>query len=244
MQMANETLVVENIYKTFDDEKVLDGITFDVKTGEFVVMVGPNACGKTTLLRIIAGLLPNDYGEVKFPQNENTCSGLNIIFQKPLLLPWLTVEENIFLPLKLKKERVSNVEAFDQLLRTLDLHNRRSAYPRTLSGGEAQKVAIARALVTDPHILLLDEPFSALDDAMRTRLQLNLLKIRSQTVQTILLVTHDLDEAVLLADRIVVLSAKPTQKKAEITINLNRPRERNEQNFEASVLEVRRALLG
>ncbi|HEX3559720.1 MAG TPA: ABC transporter ATP-binding protein [Pyrinomonadaceae bacterium] len=242
MKTESKALRISQITKAFD-EKVLDGINLTVSSGEFVVLVGPNACGKTTLLRIIAGLLQSDYGEVYRENKANDGSSLSVVFQKPLLLPWLTLEENIYLPLRLKKNAAEHSEDLDRLLSLLDLENKRKSYPKGLSGGEAQKATIARALITDPKILLLDEPFSALDDIMRQELQDALLKIWLQTSDTVLFVTHDLDEAVLLADRVVVLSRKPTRVKQEVPITLGRPRHSNSPEFEALVLLVRRALL-
>lgn len=227
-------LRIENASKQFENGFVaLNSVNLQVKTGEIVSLVGTSGCGKSTLLRIISGLDFPTSGHV-FIDNEPIASPhpeVGIIFQEPRLMPWLTVRENVQFGLehisKVEKERVTAVT-----LDRVGLAEFAQALPRQLSGGMAQRVAIARALVTNPSILLLDEPFSALDAFTRMKLQDHLLKIWDYDRPTMLLVTHDIEEALILSDRLIVMRSTPGQVYQEHTLDLPRPRKRTDLNFQ------------
>lgn len=206
----------------------LGPVTLKVDAGAFVSLVGPSGCGKSTLLRVIAGLHPATRGEallddrvVKKPSHR-----VGVMFQDANLMPWRTVQDNIALPLELagtsKQERYQAVEA---LLPLLGLQDFPLAYPGELSGGMAQRVALGRVLIQQPDVLLLDEPFGALDALTRERISADLLRIWAQEQQTVLMVTHDINEAVLLSDRVVVLSPRPGRIVEDVRVPLDRPRQ-------------------
>ena len=208
---------VENLTKTFETARgKIDGlfnVSFDVKEGETVVLVGPSGCGKSTLLRIFAHLIEPTKGKIiikgkndSHPKN----SKFGYIFQRSTLMPWRTIIDNIVLPLEIKGEdKKTTYEKAKKLLRLLNLENFQKHYPIDLSGGMRQRVAIARALISDPPVLLMDEPFSALDEIMRQKLDFELLNIKRKTNKTIIFVTHSIFEAVILADKIVILGLNP-----------------------------------
>ena len=202
-------------------------ISFSVAREEFVCIVGPSGCGKTTLLRLLAGLLTPDSGEVLL--HGKPMSGpsrdVGIVFQKANLMPWRTVEENIWLPLQVQGASID--VSRDKLNRVLDLVELRDfskSYPRQLSGGMEQRVAIARALAHEPEILLLDEPFGALDALTRERFNMELLRLWNASGKTVVMITHDIREAVLLADRVLVISQRPGRIADTVTVELPRPR--------------------
>jgi NitT/TauT family transport system ATP-binding protein len=205
---------------------VLDRIDFSAARGEFVSFIGPSGCGKSTLLRLISGLIPLSSGSLEH-DGAATAVGedLAFVFQEPTLLPWLTVARNVELPLKLRgvpaEQRRSRREA---ALTRVRLSGREEAYPRQLSGGQKMRVSIARALALRPKLLLLDEPFGALDEMTRNHLNEELLAIRSDQDWTAFFVTHSVAEAVFLSSRVVVLSANPGRIHAEIAIPLPYPR--------------------
>jgi NitT/TauT family transport system ATP-binding protein len=205
-----------------------------VRRGEFLAVIGPSGCGKTTLLRLIAGLTPPSGGEVRVAGREVWAGGvrnaaalrsLGVVFQDPALFPWNTVRQNIVLPLTLRwvprAERDARVRALMELVGIAGFER---SFPRDLSGGMRQRAAIARALADEPEILLLDEPFGALDALTRDALNLELQRIWMQTGCTAVLVTHAINEAIFLADRIAVLSARPAGIEALIEVTLPRPR--------------------
>lgn len=206
---------------------VLDGFNLEVNKGEFLAILGPSGCGKSTFLSILAGLAHQDIGKVLIAGNPVTGTGQNrgVVFQGYALFPWLTVLENIQVGLEIrglaKKERESIARDYLELVGLQDFANR---YPRQLSGGMKQRVAIARALAYDPDVLLMDEPFAALDAQTRELLQLELLKIWENSKKTIVFVTHSIDEAVFMADRVAVMQAHPGKVKKTIDITLPRPR--------------------
>jgi NitT/TauT family transport system ATP-binding protein len=224
-------LQAESLHKAFDtangDLVALANITFTVTAGEFLCIVGPSGCGKTTLLQLLAGLLPATAGEVLLagvPLSEPH-SEIGIVFQKPNLMPWRTVLDNVLLPLQI--DGLAPAEAqqrAEDTLRMVGLSDFASAYPKALSGGMEQRVAVARALVQQPCILLLDEPFGALDALTRERLNRELLRIWQTRKLTAIMVTHNIREAVFLADRVLVLSPRPATISAEFIIDLPRPR--------------------
>src|SRR5919108_5124609 len=205
--------------------RALAGIDLEVRDREFFGIIGPTGCGKTTLLHIIAGLAKPTQGAVEFVGDQRTRSRVSMVFQDAALMPWRTVEENVPLGPEFRKEsrsmykRVS--QFFLEMVRLLDFG---SARPYELSGGMKQKVAIARALANDPEIVLMDEPFANLDAQTRLLLREELLRIWERDKKTVILVTHNLEEAVMLCDRIAVLSAPPAGVKSVITVDVPRPR--------------------
>jgi len=211
----------------------LDKFSAEINLGEIVAIIGGSGCGKSTLLRAVAGLDPATSGSVTLDEIAIAAPHpkIGIIFQEPRLLPWLSVANNIGfglseLPLDVRRERVAR--ALDRV----GLTDKAKAWPRELSGGQAQRVAIARALVPQPEVLLLDEPFSALDAFTRRDLQDHLLDLWADTRPTLILVTHDVEEAVALADRVLVLRPRPGRLFEAININLGRPRDRNARLFD------------
>jgi NitT/TauT family transport system ATP-binding protein len=233
---APAKLAVANVSKTFrvrgpEGEArllpVLRRVSFEVKQGEIVSIVGESGCGKTTLLRIIQGLVRLDSGEVRVDGTSVKGPGRDrgFVFQQPNLLPWRSARANVEFGLELQGvARAERAEKARVLLRLVGLANAGEQYPHQLSGGMQQRVGLARALAIDPAILLMDEPFSALDAQTREVLQSEVLRIRAETGKTILFVTHDLDEAIYLSDRVVVLAAKPGRIKRIIEIPFGHPR--------------------
>jgi sulfonate transport system ATP-binding protein len=211
---------------------VLNDINLEVKTGEFVSLVGHSGCGKSTILRIIAGMEDYERGEVLLDGEHIRGSSLDrgMIFQDHRLLPWLTVYGNIAFALY----DIPNSQKRDAIFAHIELVGLKgfeNAYPCQLSGGMAQRAAIARALIHKPKVLLMDEPFGALDALTRIQLQQEILKIMGRDTTTMLLVTHDIDEAVYLSDFVIVLSDRPAQIKRTIKIELPRPRDRTSLDF-------------
>jgi len=251
--MAPPILKTESLYKAFDSPNngnllTIANISFTVSSGEFLCIVGPSGSGKTTLLQILAGLLPPTKGQVWLagalltkPQPE-----ISIVFQKPNLMPWRTVLDNVLLPLQL--QAVPTLEAQrrgQEALALVGLSEFASAYPKQLSGGMEQRVAVARALIQQPTILLLDEPFGALDALTRERLNLELLRLWQSRKLTAVMVTHNIQEAVFLADRVLVLSPRPATISAEFMINLPRPRPKGieySEEFGHLAYEIRQAI--
>jgi sulfonate transport system ATP-binding protein len=229
-------LAIQNLRKTFVQSGrrliALSRVDLSVQPGEFVVVVGSSGCGKSTLLRIVAGLEAGDEGVVSVSGRpiRGTSRDRGVVFQEPRLFPWLTVQENVAfglaqLPLA---ERHRSVEEHLALVGLTGFEN---AYPHQLSGGMAQRVAIARALAVRPQLLLLDEPFGALDFFTRLQLQEEILRIWQAEQTTMILVTHDIDEAVFLADRVVILSDRPATVRRIVRIDLQRPRDRTSAEF-------------
>lgn len=227
-------LELENVSKRFrvdQDEEVeaLRGITLRVDEGEFICILGPSGCGKTTLLRIIAGLEEPSEGEVRVDGVAVTgpTPRLGMIFQDYSLYPWRRVLDNIAFGLELagmgKQERLARAREFLDLV---GLEGFADSYPYELSGGMRQRVAVARALATDPAVVLMDEPFGALDAQTRNAMQRELLEIWARTKKTVLFVTHSVDEAVYLADRIVVLTSRPGSVREIVDVCKERPRDR------------------
>lgn len=222
-------LRVESVTRTFDNGQIaVKNVSFTAEQGEIIGILGTSGCGKSTLLRIIAGLDTGYEGTVKF--DEQTANGVReetgIIFQEPRLMPWLTVIDNVSFGLKgSKKEKYHQAKRFIELV---NLNGFEEQYPKNLSGGMAQRVAIARALVTSPEVLLLDEPFSALDAFTKMQLQDLLLDVWKECHSTMLLVTHDIDEALYLCDRLLVLRGQPGELFQEINVKQERPRSRGD----------------
>lgn len=207
--------------------KALRNVSFKAKKGEFLAIVGPSGCGKTTLLYCLGGLLKPTRGAVKIEERKNSKPGKNtaIVFQEPLLLPWRNVVKNISFGAHMKKtpkkEAEEKVKKFTHLVGLSGFEN---FFPHQLSGGMKQRVNLARALTTDTEILLLDEPFSHLDALTRESMQKELLNIYDKTNKTFIFVTHDINEAIYLADKVIVLSKRPGTVKKIIKIGLKRPR--------------------
>jgi len=241
------TLVVSDVSRTFssgDGQKVeaLSGISFSVQDKEFICILGPSGCGKTTVLRIIAGLESVSGGSVTVDGAPVTrpSPAMAMIFQEYSLFPWRTVEENITFGLELRGlDRTGRAAATQKYLDLVGLKGFEHRYPYELSGGMRQRVAVARALAIEPSILLMDEPFGALDAQTRNRMQHELLSIWEKTRKTILFVTHSVDEAVFLADRIVVLTHRPGRIREIVTVPGTRPRDRTGEEFG----QIRRHLL-
>ena len=229
---AGPVLVARELGLIFPDADeglhVLSDISFSVDAKEFVCVLGPSGSGKSTLLRILAGLLPPTHGEVFYlgerlngPRRE-----IGFVFQKANLMPWRTVLENITLPLELQQVPAGQAQAQAQeLVNLVGLEGFEETLPRDLSGGMAQRVAIARALVHDPGVLLLDEPFGALDALTRERMGAELMRIWQARRKTVVMVTHAIPEAIFLADRVLVLSPRPGRLRLDLAINLPRPRQ-------------------
>ena len=229
-----ESLFIENLSKTYKAENgdvhALENVNLTIKPGEFITFVGASGCGKSTLLRLIAGLEKDYSGKIKLGANEIKGPGINrgMVFQEARLFPWLTVEENI--AFGLVDDSISQTEKkkiVDEHIELVSLSGFGKSYPHQLSGGMQQRVSIARALVNSPKILLLDEPFGALDALTRLQMQQEFLRIWEKEKTTVLLVTHDVDEAIYLADRVVVMSCRPGSISKVISVNESRPRDRN-----------------
>lgn len=217
----------KNISHFYNSLHVLDDINLQVKEGEFVSIVGPSGCGKTTLLKILGGLLTPTRGELSVKGNSIDIAlkrrDFGFVFQNPVLLPWRNVLQNIMLPLEIIGDKTPLTEP-EKLLTLVGLEDFSSYYPNALSGGMKQRVAIARALVFDPDILLLDEPFGALDELIRERLNMELLHIWHETRKTIVFVTHSISEAAFLSNRVIMLSERPAKVVGVREIDLPFPR--------------------
>jgi sulfonate transport system ATP-binding protein len=237
---AQASVEIRGVSKTFQvdgsDIRVLDAVSFSVAPGEFVSVVGPSGCGKSTLLRLVAGLETPDRGEIVVDGAPVTGPSLSrgIVFQDHRLFPWLTVAANVQLGLlKAELSQANKRDAAQRLIELVGLVGFENAYPRQLSGGMAQRAAIARSLAAQPRILLLDEPFGALDSLTRSRMQSELLRIWEREAVTMILVTHDVAEAVFLSDRIVVMDQQPGRIRDVLPVDLPKPRERREPGFAA-----------
>jgi NitT/TauT family transport system ATP-binding protein len=227
---------------------VLDRLSLSIEAGDFVSLIGPSGCGKSTLLRLIAGLTPLTGGALTIAQRppEDNVAELAFVFQEPTLLPWLTAAHNVELAQKLRGASAAvRTTTCHRVLDLVRLGDKAEAYPRQLSGGQKMRVSIARALSLSPKLLLLDEPFGALDEMTRERLNEELLAIRQQQAWTGFFVTHSVAEAVFLSNRIVVMAAHPGRVHAEIPIDLPYPRTsetRLSSNYHACVADVSRVL--
>lgn len=226
-------VVISNLNKYFPVEKgkqekfqVLKDINLTVKDQEIIAIIGGSGCGKTTLIRIISGLLDLDEGEVCIPaEQEKGSRNIGMVFQQSGLLPWRTAIDNVQLSLELKKiPKEKRTEIALEYLELVGLQHAKNRYPHQLSGGMQQRIGLARALAIKPEILLMDEPFGALDAQTKENLQGELLKIHEKTRKTIIFVTHDLDEAVYLADRVVIMAPHPGRIAEIIPIDIPRPR--------------------
>jgi len=226
-------LVVQNLRKSFRSQRseesieVFDGISFAVQPSEFISIVGPSGCGKTTFLRILDGLIPHDEGEILLDNHTVIKPGPDkgFVFQDSSLLPWRTVIDNVILGLELQgiARRDAEIKA-ERYLVLVGLAGFERHYPHELSGGMQQRVNLARALIVEPEVLLMDEPFASLDAQTREIMQAELLKMWNETKKTVIFVTHQIEEAIYLSDRVVVFSARPTKIRDIIRIDIPRPR--------------------
>ena len=255
-------LTVQAISKTFRNQSstlsastlsALVTVSFALRAGEFVCLLGPSGSGKSTLLRIVGGLLAADEGEVRLLDQtvRQPPSTISWVFQKTNLLPWRTVLQNVLLPIEVSgqttpgQQATNWIERAHTLLALVGLTGFAEAYPKQLSGGMAQRVALARALIQQPRLLLMDEPFGALDALTRERLNLELARLHEQQQVSVLMVTHSIPEAVFLADRVLILSERPGRLLAEITVDLPRPRTLDQlgsAHFGALTTQVRQAI--
>lgn len=205
------------------DLHALGNVSFSVHESEFVCVLGPSGSGKSTLLRMIAGLLKPTTGTLTFSSPGKPKIGF--VFQSPNLMPWRTVRQNIQLPLEIEKRTRDEIRSkTDELIQLVGLEGFEDNLPRELSGGMAQRVSLARALIHDPDILLLDEPFGSLDALTREKMWMELSRIWNERRKTLLMVTHSISESLFMADRVIVLSARPGKIKFELEVNLPRPR--------------------
>jgi NitT/TauT family transport system ATP-binding protein len=255
--MSSAGIQIRDLSMTYNGKSgepitALQNINFDIREGEFISLLGPSGCGKTTLLRIIADLLKPSSGDIsilgKTPREIRLQQKYGIVFQSPVLYDWRTVRRNICMPMEImkipKKERTARIT---KMLEVVGLEDFGYKYPFELSGGMQQRVGIARALALDPDFLLMDEPFSALDEFTREKLNEDLLNIWSKDKKTVIFVTHNIPEAVFLSDRVVVLSPHPGRVSAIVDIDLPRPRKnalREEAIFYEYVAKIRKSFEG
>lgn len=224
---ANPILTVNDLSVVFPDNNgglhALEDISFEVCPQEFICFLGPSGSGKTTLLKTLAGLLAPSFGNVNFVQNQQPKIGM--VFQQSNLMPWRTVMDNIKLPLELEGvgAEQSRIKA-QEMIELVGLRGFEDSWPRDLSGGMAQRVGIARALIHDPDLLLLDEPFGSLDAITRERMWMELSRIWQAKQKTVIMVTHSINESLFLADRVLVLTQRPGKIKFDLKVDLPRPR--------------------
>jgi NitT/TauT family transport system ATP-binding protein len=240
---------LENVSVTFHTDRgiteAVRDVSFSVREKEFVTLIGPSGCGKTTILRLIADIIAPTSGEVRVlgggPAEARRNRQLGYVFQSPALLAWRTVLNNVLLPSEVMRDQ--HTGRAQELLKLVGLEGFENHYPDELSGGMQQRVSIARALSFDPSILLMDEPFGALDLITRERMSQELLHIWENTHKTVLFVTHSIQEAVALSDRVLVLSPRPAVVQAEEVIELSRPRSRDNRVFQRIASKLREMLV-
>ena len=239
MEKNNVTLKLEDVSKSFakieTDEvtHALTSVTTSMESGEFISMVGPSGCGKSTMLRLVAGLIKPTTGKLTVNGEEIGEPGPDrgMMFQKATLFPWLTVYDNIAFSLRMQGKLKGNEDKVEKMIEIIGLQNFRQDYPGQLSGGMAQRVALVRCLINEPEILLLDEPLGALDAFTRMNMQDEILKIWQEKQQLALMVTHDVDEAIYMGTRVLVMDAHPGRVIADIAIDLPFPRDRSSREF-------------
>ena len=239
MENKKVTLKLENVSKSFakieTDEvtHALTSVTTTMESGEFISLVGPSGCGKSTMLRLVAGLITPTTGKltVNGEEIEKPAPDRGMMFQKATLFPWLTVKDNIAFSLKMQGKLKGNEEKVENMIKVIGLEGFRTDYPAQLSGGMAQRVALVRSLINEPPILLLDEPLGALDAFTRMNMQDEILKIWHEKQQLAIMVTHDVDEAIYMGTRVLVMDAHPGRVIADIPIELPFPRDRGSREF-------------
>lgn len=241
---------IDNVKKEFEGRNgrmtALNGVSLDIHENEFVCVVGPSGCGKSTLLNVIAGLLEPTSGNVYCDGKEVVGTGTErgVVFQQYALFPWLTVKKNVMFGLELQKMKEDEAERIAmKYLKMVQLEEFADHYPKELSGGMKQRVAIARAYAVNPSILLMDEPFGALDAQTRTQLQSELLETWEKERKTCFFITHDVDEAIILAQRVVIMSARPGRIKEIVDVNIPYPRTQ-ETKMTPEFLELRNHIWG
>jgi NitT/TauT family transport system ATP-binding protein len=255
--VASSPIAIEHVHKTYFPARrsqppvvALDDIDFEIRPGEFLSLVGPSGCGKSTLLNIMGGLLEATQGQVTFEGTPITGPRpeIGMMFQSPVLFPWRSIIKNVLLPVDVTKGRRSRRKYQDrarELLARVGLEEFAESYPNELSGGMQQRAALARLLLQDPQVMLLDEPFGALDEFTREEMNIDLLRLWSGSNKTIVFVTHNILEAVFLSDRIAVMTPRPGQVAKVITSTLPRPREislMKTTEFQDIAFEVRQLL--
>jgi NitT/TauT family transport system ATP-binding protein len=228
-QQSPDKIVIRAVAKTFRSQdmevKALDDFDLRIREGEFICVVGPSGCGKTTLLRILAGLEMPTSGEITIARRSKSKPLTSMIFQESSIFPWMRVRDNVAYGLDIRHVATeTRKRVVDHFLELTGLMPFANAYPHQLSGGMKQRVSVARAFANDPEILLMDEPFAALDEQTKITLQQELLKLWSETRKTVLFITHSIDEALVLADRVIVLSGRPGKLKADLPVTFPRPR--------------------
>lgn len=242
MVVSNESgrLLIKDVNKIFNantDSEVLalDTVNLEVEPGSFVSFLGPSGCGKSTLMRLVAGLdqvtsgqLALDGEDIKEPHYSR-----GLVFQDPTLFPWKTIAQNIATGLEARGILAEKKHEIDEYIKLVGLEGFEDVYPHQVSGGMAQRAALARALINHPKVLLMDEPFGALDAFTRIHMQVEILRIWEERGTTVVFVTHDIDEAIFLSDKIVVMTARPGKIKEIINVPLGRPRARNHPDFVA-----------
>jgi ABC-type nitrate/sulfonate/bicarbonate transport system ATPase subunit len=235
METTKAKIKIKNLSKHFGELVVLDGLNFDIHEGEFLCVVGPTGCGKTTLCNVVTNLLPPTKGEVTVDDEAIDYKKHNIafVFQEPSCLPWRTVWDNVKIGLEIKNFPNKEInEKVEEILKVTGLMQYKDFFPNQISAGMKQRVAIARAFVTEPDMLLMDEPFGQLDTSSRFHIETFLINLWKRQKQTIIFVTHNLEEAVYLSERILVCTQKPTGIKAEISVNhLPHPRDITDKEF-------------
>lgn len=239
MENKKVTLKLENVSKSFakieTDEvtHALTSVTTTMESGEFISLVGPSGCGKSTMLRLVAGLITPTTGKltVNGEEIEKPAPDRGMMFQKATLFPWLTVKDNIAFSLKMQGKLKGNEDKVENMIKVIGLEDFREDYPAQLSGGMAQRVALVRSLINEPPILLLDEPLGALDAFTRMNMQDEILKIWQEKQQLAIMVTHDVDEAIYMGTRVLVMDAHPGRVIADIPIDLPFPRDRGSREF-------------
>ena len=240
-------LEMAGIAKVFNGNvTALKNMSLRVNEGDFVSLLGPSGCGKSTALRLIAGLMSPTVGRILW-QGGKAKGDIGVVFQEPTLMPWTTVAQNVYLPFRLRGQSFASVkDKIDEALELVGLDKFHDAYPRELSGGMKMRVSIARALVTNPRLILMDEPFAALDEITRQKLNNDLLALKSKIGCTVIFVTHSVFESVFLSDRIIVMAARPGRVVEEITVDAPYPRDmafRTSANYAAHTQVVSQALL-
>lgn len=218
-------LHMREVDKTFSGQVVaLRRMSLQVNEGDFISLLGPSGCGKSTALRLIAGLMPPTLGRIEWESGAGA-DDIGVVFQEPTLMPWATVEKNVFLPFRLRGQRFPAVrDRIHEVLALVGLEKFAKSYPRELSGGMKMRVSIARAIATNPRLILMDEPFAALDEITRQKLNDDLLALKASTGATVIFVTHSVFESVFLSDRILVMAARPGRVISEIEVTAPYPR--------------------
>lgn len=229
---AGSMISLEGVTKRFitragDSVLALDKVALDIGRDQFVTLVGPSGCGKSTLLKIVSGIIPPTEGRVRLGGEvlERPSRKIGMVFQRPVLLPWRSVLDNVLFPIEMLGWPVARYrEEASRLIQLVGLQGFEKALPNELSGGMQQRVSICRALIYDPQVLMMDEPFGALDAMTREDLSVELLRIWTERKKTVLFVTHSINESVLLADRVIIMTARPGRVVMDLPVNLPRPR--------------------